>query len=910
MSNVYVTGNVFVHTSQACVVDTTAPTFGGITSLVANANGSLTASWAAATDPSTPVRYEIYLQANTSTGLFIDGTNLVAVSYGLNTTIYQDKLGNPLVAGTTYYVGIRALDSIGNESPTLTSMSATSAGVPSTSIINLLNTINTKIGTPVASVSTDIAAVKTDTSTLNTKITTTRANNLDFLDVAVSSRSTQTSVDSVKADTSGVSGIAAVKTDTANVLSRLTTTRADNLDNLDTTVSSRSTQTSVDSIKSDTSGASGIAAIKTDTANLNTKVTTTRANNLDNLDTTVSSRATQTSVNNVKSDTAGIAAVQTDTTNLNSKLTTGRANNLDNLDTTVSSRATQSSVDAVQNNTSFVGQVPSPLLLPESGSKDYVIYARLFNDAGHPTDPTSNLLNLRIATPDGTVIVPTTAMTKTGTGQYSFLYVVNATDTQQPLVVFFEYTVNSVSFQQIRTTEVQEFESKLDILVSRLTATRANNLDNLDTTISSRSTQTSVDSIKSDTSGVSGIAAVKTDTANLNTKLTLVRAGNLDNLDAAVSSRATQASVDSVKSDTSGVSGVAAVKTDTASLLSRLTATRATNLDYLDASISAMDLLVAAIKAKTDQLIFASGNVNANAVTNSDKTGYALTTPEKQDIVNRVLDEAAASHATAGTIGAAVGEIPAVKSQTDQLSFTSGSANAHVTSNADKTNYTLTSADKQTIVNEIWDELVSAHMGAGTMGRGIYEAAFAGISVTPTDLQNIANKVWDEPRTSHLAGGTFGESNQGLISNTRAAALDKLDANVSTRAATSDLTPLATHTDVTSARDYTIEALNDWKTMLNVGIDVATDTLVIISWLTKNDDVVLDATESSVEIQDCCGNVILNVGPDDMIGSNGVFKFTAPNASELLSRGTPYTGQVSVTRAATVYVGLTPITVL
>ncbi|MGL4421933.1 MAG: hypothetical protein ACRCZF_14800, partial [Gemmataceae bacterium] len=46
---------------SASTPDTTVPAFNGISGLAANANGSLAASWATATDPTLPLRYLVFL---------------------------------------------------------------------------------------------------------------------------------------------------------------------------------------------------------------------------------------------------------------------------------------------------------------------------------------------------------------------------------------------------------------------------------------------------------------------------------------------------------------------------------------------------------------------------------------------------------------------------------------------------------------------------------------------------------------------------------------------------------------------------------------------------------------------------------------------------------------------------------
>jgi len=332
MGSQYFAGIFSQSTPQACLVDLTPPTFSGITGLTANANGSLTASWSAATDATNPVGYQVFIQASTATGLFSSGNKLYS-AIGTSVVIFTDALLAPLVNGTTYFVGIRAVDAVGNVDTNTASISAISNGVADNSLANKLDTL----------------------------------------------------------------------------LARLTSTRA------------------------------------------------------------------------------------------------GYMDNLPNLDVAVSTRATQTSVDNIQNNTTFVGVVPSPLILPASGAKVYKIYAILKDTQGAQEDPDSNILNYRIEDTAGGVVVATTAMTRTSVGQYEASYTVNSSDSERALVVFFEYTENSVAFKQVRVTEVQEFESKLDTLISRLTPTRASNLDNLDVAVSTRATQASVNTANTSLNDIKGV---------------------------------------------------------------------------------------------------------------------------------------------------------------------------------------------------------------------------------------------------------------------------------------------------------------------------------------------------------------------------------------------------------------------
>lgn len=397
----YFLGSSFVlKPAPASLPSSVAPTFAGISGLTQNADGSLQASWSAASlVPNPPVKYEIYIQQGSVFGLF-NVLNLQNTTTKLTAKIEEDANGNVLQIGANYFVGVRAIDAYGNRE---------------TNTISLNQTISFANFNTVASAVWDV--VRATRNTLGTfgEALTAR------VDVDVSTRA-------------------------ATADSRFA--------NLDATVSSR------------------LASADT------------RLNSLSNLDTTVSSRA-------ATADTR-----------------------FANLDATISSRATSAEVTAIQNNTNFVGIVPTSLILPKTGSKDYPLYVRLFNSAGAPADPDLNQISLEIKDSSGGTVLASTLMTKTATGQYVYNYTVNSTDVEQSLYVFFTYAENSIAFNQVRATEVVEFESKLDTLLTLITPTRAGNLDNLDASVSSRSTQTSVTAINTKLGTPAG-ATMSADIANI-----------------------------------------------------------------------------------------------------------------------------------------------------------------------------------------------------------------------------------------------------------------------------------------------------------------------------------------------------------------------------------------------------------
>lgn len=223
---------------------------------------------------------------------------------------------------------------------------------------------------------------------------------------------------------------------------------------------------------------------------------------------------------------ADIAAIKADEVTLLSRLTSGRALLIDNLDVPVSSRyssvqgasdfasedakldAILGAIGATPNNTAFVGIVPSVMVLPAAGNKDYKFYVNLFNTDGTPGDPDADTVTLTVTDVNGVSVAGPTTMVKLATGRYVYTYQVTAADQERSLYVNFDYQKSAVPFHHVRVTEVQEFESKLDTLLGRLSSTRASNLDFLDVAVSTRhSTLTAAAQVASLLASIAGVQA-------------------------------------------------------------------------------------------------------------------------------------------------------------------------------------------------------------------------------------------------------------------------------------------------------------------------------------------------------------------------------------------------------------------
>jgi uncharacterized membrane protein len=128
MSHNHFKGLFYQRLANAAVTDLTPPTFSGLATLVARPNGSLRVTWAVASDATTPIRYEVYIQASTNVGLF-NVANIAYVTNALTIDIFQLANASLLIKGTTYHVGVRAVDAVGNRDTNVVSDSEVSTGV-------------------------------------------------------------------------------------------------------------------------------------------------------------------------------------------------------------------------------------------------------------------------------------------------------------------------------------------------------------------------------------------------------------------------------------------------------------------------------------------------------------------------------------------------------------------------------------------------------------------------------------------------------------------------------------------------------------------------------------------------------------------------------------------------------------
>lgn len=132
---------------NAAIVDTTPPTFAGIASVTPGTDGSISASWALATDATAPINYLVYIALGTvnAAALFVPA-NLAEIIPAGNTTGKVFMLGDQatyLVNGLTYTLGVRAVDGVGNVDSNVALISA--AAVSSGNLPSILSTTTTQL---------------------------------------------------------------------------------------------------------------------------------------------------------------------------------------------------------------------------------------------------------------------------------------------------------------------------------------------------------------------------------------------------------------------------------------------------------------------------------------------------------------------------------------------------------------------------------------------------------------------------------------------------------------------------------------------------------------------------------------------------------------------------------------------
>ena len=124
-------------TSASCVIDIDPPVGGVISLLSNNPDGSIKADCTIATDVSGKVFYAFYCKEGSLTDLFNE-LNIVIIKNTNSADIYRDNNRALIESGKTYYIGVRAFDEYGNETPETTILSIVADGLGYANLISQL----------------------------------------------------------------------------------------------------------------------------------------------------------------------------------------------------------------------------------------------------------------------------------------------------------------------------------------------------------------------------------------------------------------------------------------------------------------------------------------------------------------------------------------------------------------------------------------------------------------------------------------------------------------------------------------------------------------------------------------------------------------------------------------------------
>lgn len=315
--------------------------------------------------------------------------------------------------------------------------------------------------------------------------------------------------------------------------------------------------------------------------------TATRAGKIDNLDATISSRGTSTYAGG---DTSG-------TTTLLSRLTAQRASNLDNLD---------ASISGLNNLSALINIYGSPLLeIPDSSSTLFAFTVVVRDNEGKLVDldasPTPTAANASGTSRSANL----SAVSHPATGRYTFTYSVASTAAEESLRItvsgavstearYIEWIGAVVNYDTL--TQINAIKARTD-LIPDVPATEAN------------------------------VTSVGATASTINTKL------------------GTPAS--SVSAD------IAAVKADTNTLLTRITENLFSGITYLSKWLGALAGKTAdtGTKAEINATTAGAGYDNTTDSQEAIRDNLPAAAPTASQNAAAILDAAASSHNTAGTIG-------------------------------------------------------------------------------------------------------------------------------------------------------------------------------------------------------------------------------------------------------------------
>ena len=682
---------------------------------------------------------------------------------------------------------------------------------------------------------------------------------------------------SIPALIAALNNISIADVQTAMTNQNYTSARGLLLSNLDVLLSTRSTQASVnvidgivDAILVDTdttipaliSALNDLSIANVQTALTNQGYTSGRAPNLDNADAAVSTRQSEASaLSRATTNQTEHDATQTDISNIPTAPTVGQVADAvwdelksghnvagsfgENLDGTITSRATQVSVNGIQNNTNFVAIFPAVIERPDSGSIDVKALVRLFDTEGNPEDPDGDgganplgLVNFRTELTDGTVVIANTAMTRTGIGLYELTASIPSTGVLGFRYIFFEYIENGIAFNQVRQGALVE---TADI-----------NQQIFDNTVAIKDQS---DQLAFGTSGIEVSDESKTDVVDQvwdEAQTGHTTPGTMGKrLDADMSTRESESSAsgrastnqtehDQTQSDIAGLSSSNPTLQEIEDAV-----WDADKGDHTDNNTFGEVLNDVGAVADPDAIADAVWDETRAEHTNAGSFGEVLddkisTRESEADAIARAGLAAKEATVDAGfTAGAKDNTVAkegtlsgkasqtsvdnvknvadTIKSKTDGLNFIGNDVRSNAQVITDKAGFSLTEPEKVDIASKVWDQNTADHQGAGSTGKALDDAQSA------TDPNAIADAIWDEAAGDHVAPSTMGgklnearnlgegndTKNDTILSRLtagRAAKIDNLDATITSRQSEADA--LSRFNDLTADIANAVTILN------------------------------------------------------------------------------------------------------
>lgn len=182
-SSYFLASSIVQIPAPASLPSSTPPVFAGITGVTANADGSITAAWAAGTAVNPPIQYFVYIAlGSVSAAALFQSTNLQRIVPAGNTSSRVFMLADMvtyLLNGQTYTLGVRARDAYGNAETNTAILTA--AAIASGNLPAIFQALASSLAVTDANLSTDHANFVSDHADFQADHANFVARNTDFV---------------------------------------------------------------------------------------------------------------------------------------------------------------------------------------------------------------------------------------------------------------------------------------------------------------------------------------------------------------------------------------------------------------------------------------------------------------------------------------------------------------------------------------------------------------------------------------------------------------------------------------------------------------------------------------------------------------------------------------------------------